>query len=144
MPLPAKSVAEGLELFIIVTYTSPNQPDARHTTTIHMGAPCIFFSVRRCAWSGLNHRLTTSTREFAYPWSLEGVTGFNAAYVLQAVVVHVGTALKGHYTAYVRNQNTWDYCNDGVVVLSTRAEALSQTRSVYLLLYTNIAYLEQQ
>ena len=69
--------------------------------------------------------------------------GFNAAYILQAVVIHVGTPLKGHYTAYVRRQNTWDYCDDGVVTPSTRAEALSQTRNVYLLLYTNVAQIEQ-
>ena len=87
--------------------------------------------------------MTRSTREFEYPWSLDGIPGFGAAYVLQAVVKHEGSAIKGHYTAYVRYQNDWDYCNDNTVVPSTRHEALSQSRSVYLLLYTNIAVLER-
>ena len=97
MPLPAKSVAEGLELFTSVTHPDPNQPDARHTTTISRGAPCLFLSVQRCSWSGQHHRLTRSTREFSYPWSLDGVVGFNAAYVFQAVVIHVGLCKTPEY-----------------------------------------------
>lgn len=62
-------------------------------------------------------------------------------YSLYAVVVHIGTAMFGHYTAFISsNQDQWCYADDSCVRPSTWAEVQntyggSRWDTAYLLLY---------
>lgn len=40
----------------------------------------------------------------------------NTLYALQAFVVHAGSTQSGHYSAYVKRDNQWYYCNDEFVL----------------------------
>ncbi|XP_026078821.1 ubl carboxyl-terminal hydrolase 18-like isoform X2 [Carassius auratus] len=88
---------------------------------------------------------TFSTEIFAAAQS-ENADGLKADewYSLYAVVVHIGTAMFGHYTAFIHSDQEWYYADDSCVRQSTWAEVretygeshrYGQRRTAYLLLY---------
>ncbi|KAL4401770.1 ubiquitin-specific protease Doa4 [Malassezia pachydermatis] len=53
-------------------------------------------------------------------------------YDLYAVTHHFGTLSSGHYTASIRTQGTWYYCDDSVI---SQSDAQLRTASPYVLFY---------
>lgn len=65
-------------------------------------------------------------------------------YGLYAVIVHIGTALFGHYTAYIRptQDQNWFYADDSTVRQATWEhvqDTYEGTRTAYLLLYRKMS-----
>ena len=66
----------------------------------------------------------------------QGGKSSNINYSLKAVTNHSGTLLNGHYTAYVRKNDHWFFCNDSVTTLMSTKEVV--TSEAYLLFYEKI------
>jgi ubiquitin carboxyl-terminal hydrolase 2 len=62
---------------------------------------------------------------------------FSATFMLKAVVCHSGSALSGHYTAYVCSGSRvdWSYCSDNIIQSSTTREVLGASSTVFMLFY---------
>ena len=100
---------------------------------LHHSSRAVFFGAQRNTWYG--NRLVRSNRAFGFPANLANMPAFGAAYILRAIIVHTGSAVQGHYTAYCRRGHGWIHCDDESVQRANLQTVLSQTRSVYLLAY---------
>ena len=66
---------------------------------------------------------------------LENIEVNGTIFVLNAVVVHTGSHMSGHYTALTKYKEMWFRCDDSIVRKVGVAEALMEASSGYIFVY---------
>ena len=134
IPNLAQTLAEGWNMLLEETQPDPARPQLRHSYRFISAQRTVLFGVQRNTWSG--GRLVRSLRHFRFPPNLQPLVGLGASYRLVGVISHVGSAIRGHYTAYCRRGERWFHFNDELKTEVGIGTVLQQTASVYLLAYS--------
>lgn len=130
-----RGLKEAFRRYLEVTRPDPERaPEMRHSYKLQYSPPTVILHVPRLKWYA--GQLVRSQRAFTYPYQLAELAGMGSRYTLRAVAIHVGTATRGHYTAYTRRGARWTLYDDSSTRTIGLQEVMDQKKRAYLLVYT--------
>lgn len=128
------NLSDSFLKYLEVAYPDPvRAPQLRHSYKLHHSPPVVIFHVQRNNWYG--GRLVRSQRVFHYPYTLDGLAGLGARYILRVVATHTGSGVKGHSISAARRGNRWTDYNDGSTRTLTTQEVLGR-KNMFICWYT--------
>eukprot|EP00736_Rhodelphis_marinus_P013847 Rmarinus@m.29678 len=97
----------------------------------------VAFPMEGLDMSPFLHPSAAASRGVAHPLqpSAEVSVPPTAMYSLTAVILHHGMFGSGHYTAYVKHDKQWHYCDDNRVYAVTEENVRRETSDAYVLFY---------